>query len=475
VSIFKILIMAAAAIPLHRLPRGRTLAIAAVSAFGLFWLASPDAVIPALPFLLQTLTLLITILVWFVVTPKEERRLRQEWPAFVVIAGAVLLAVLVQHSRFEQVLAIPTLALPYTVVILAAFAVLIALVSILSRFERALMGLAAVAMILIFIVLKSPALTHAFFTFVTSIRGRTLEPDPSKPLTLAWLGYSYIAFRLLHVIRDRQTGVLTPVGLSDFICYVIFFPSISAGPIDRVERFSKDLAAPAKLSSEDWLFAGQRLALGLFKKFVLADWLAWLSISDALTGQVHSAAWLWVFLYAYAFRIYFDFSGYTDIAIGTARLMGVHLPENFASPYLKPNLTQFWNSWHITLTQWFRAYFFNPVTRSLRTMKRPLPMWLILLLTQFATMTLIGLWHGITWNFALWGVWHAAGLFIQNRWSEFVRVRFPQWGSAPRTQRWLNICGILLTFHYVALGWVFFALSTPQASLTAFMKLFGIA
>jgi D-alanyl-lipoteichoic acid acyltransferase DltB (MBOAT superfamily) len=182
-------------------------------------------------------------------------------------------------------------------------------------------------------------------------------------------------------------------------------------------------------------------------------------------------------------RIYFDFSGYTDIAIGTARLMGIRLPENFAAPFLKSNLTQFWNSWHMTLTQWFRSYFFNPFTRFLRTprigsghaSKLSLPTWSMILLTQIATMGLIGLWHGITFNFLLWGLWHGVGLFVQNRWSEFVQTRFPNLGATNLFRNLFTGLGVFLTFNYFAFGLVFFALSTPQLSIAAFLKLLGMS
>jgi D-alanyl-lipoteichoic acid acyltransferase DltB (MBOAT superfamily) len=180
---------------------------------------------------------------------------------------------------------------------------------------------------------------------------------------------------------------------------------------------------------------------------------------------------MWIHLYAYTFQIYFDFSGYTDIAIGIARLVGIKLPENFLSPYTKPNLTQFWNNWHMTLTQWFRSYFFNPFNRWIRGYKS-IPAWVMILIGQLATMLLIGLWHGITWNFILWGTWHGLGLFAQNRWSDFAKTRINP--TDPRIQKTLQIGGVVLTFHFVALGWVFFALSEPSLSGTVFMKLFGL-
>jgi D-alanyl-lipoteichoic acid acyltransferase DltB (MBOAT superfamily) len=183
---------------------------------------------------------------------------------------------------------------------------------------------------------------------------------------------------------------------------------------------------------------------------------------------------MWIVLYAYAFQIYFDFSGYTDIALGIARLLGINLPENFASPYLKPNLTQFWNNWHMTLTQWFRAYFFNPVTRWLRAWEKPLPAPAMIALTQIATMLLIGFWHGVTWNFALWGLWHGVGLFIHNRWGDMTKARAAEWAVTPFRKNILNLGGIIVTFHFVALGWVFFALSSTPASMQVFVKLFGL-
>jgi alginate O-acetyltransferase complex protein AlgI len=216
-----------------------------------------------------------------------------------------------------------------------------------------------------------------------------------------------------------------------------------------------------------------RLAVGIFKKFAVADTLALVALSAQNAAQAHSTFWLWILLYAYAGRIYFDFSGYTDIALGLGRLMGFKLPENFDQPYLKPNLTLFWNSWHMSLAQWFRAYFFNPLTRALRS--RPLPPWLIILIGQAGTMVLIGLWHGVTWNFAAWGVWHAVGLFVHSRYAEFTRPRLGWLEARPALGRAATVAGALLTFHYVVLGWVWFALPNLTLSLSVFGRLFGLS
>jgi len=338
----------------------------------------------------------------------------------------------------------------------------------LSKTRNYLSGGAYLAIIILFVYLKSPFLINSFFDFISKFHSQ--DAANPRPI-LSWLGFSYIAFRLLHTIRDHQIGRLSPLTLGEYVNYVIFFPSFTAGPIERVERFVQDLRNPAALAEQDWIQAGQRFFLGLFKKFVVADSLALIALNDVLVGQVKSAGWMWFFLYAYSLRIYFDFSGYTDMAIGLARPLGIRLPENFAAPYLKPNLTQFWNSWHITLTQWFRAYFFNPFTRTLHTKNFPVPF--IIFITQILTMVLIGLWHGLTWGFALWGLWHGFGLFIQNRWSGIMRA----WMKTPLPasgQRLLDGIGIFLTFHFVSLGWLFFTLSTPGLAWQVMLRLFGM-
>jgi len=213
----------------------------------------------------------------------------------------------------------------------------------------------------------------------------------------------------------------------------------------------------------------KRIILGAFKKFVLADSLAILALSQQNATQITAPLYLWLSLIFYSWRIYFDFSGYTDIAIGIALLIGIRLPENFSAPYFKTNLIQFWNSWHITLANWFRAYFFYPFVRKFQR-NQSLPPWLLILIGQGITMILIGLWHGISPNYFLWGLWHGIGLFINNRWKEwagshafpFLENRLTQFAS------WL------ITFTYVSLGWVWFLITDFGSARIVFNHLFGI-
>ncbi len=470
-TIVQIAILALIASVIGRLPKGRELALLTVSTFVVFWLQPVQALV-ALSFWLPVATLAITVLAWVLTSAPEARSWKQNWPAVVVMLGVALLMDANHYFKLDQIFITDTPRLRLVLVALVAIA---AAFFVLARFlknNRLLLVILFAVIILIFVFLKSPPLLGTALLYFSNALGK----DASQPLTaLSWLGFSYLAFRILHTIRDRQSGRLPSVTLGEYVNYVIFFPSFTAGPIDRIERFVKELRSPLPLNNEDWIDAGTRFFVGLFKKFVLAELLSVISLNDILVSQVKGSGWMWVFLYAYAFRIYFDFSGYTDIAIGMGRLMGIRLPENFAAPYLKPNLTQFWNSWHMTLTQWFRSYFFNPVTRSIRSAKRPWAVWLTILVTQVSTMVLIGMWHGITWGFVIWGLWHGLGLFIQNRWTEFSRSRMPAWAQTRYGQIALNVIGVFLTFNFVALGWLFFNLSTPEIALQAMRKLFGLA
>jgi len=470
-TILQISILAAVALVLGRLPKGRQFALLAVSAFVVFWLQPAEPFL-SLSFWLPVATLTITVFAWALTSTPEMRAWKQNWAAISILIGIVLLMDLNRHLKLTQVYISTTPPLTLTLI---ALIVISAATLLLTRWQgshRILRVIALIAIILTFIFLKVPQLTNYALAFLSTVRGP--NADTASGVAFSWLGFSYLAFRLMHTIRDRQSGRLPAVTLTEYVNYVIFFPSFTAGPIDRLERFVKELQTPLPMGDEDWIDAGTRLFVGLFKKFVVADLLAVISISDVLVPQVKGAGWMWLFLYAYTLRIYFDFSGYTDIAIGLGRLLGIRLPENFAAPYLKPNLTQFWNSWHMTLTQWFRSYFFNPLTRALRSGKQ-LPAWIIIFVTQISTMILIGFWHGGTLNFILWGAWHGVGLFIHNRWSEFIRNRLPAWTQSPRGQKVMNALGIFLTFNYVALGWLFFTLSTPAIAWQAMMKLFGFA
>jgi D-alanyl-lipoteichoic acid acyltransferase DltB (MBOAT superfamily) len=455
----------------------RTYLLLAFSVLAVYWF-QPLVPLRSFDFWLPSLTLGLVILTWFLISQNSNNpepsswRLPQNLIAVVIIVG---LPALIALSRYFLPDPLFTAAPPPRFSLFLAFVIAlvigIALIKWLSQRFLWMLAVVIVLLIAILIILKTPVLSLQTSILIRTLTNRSTEN--AAVTDVRWLGFSYIAFRLIHVLRDRQTGRLPGLGLAEFATYVVFFPSLAAGPIDRAERFAQDLRKEFVLTQEETVLGGQRIILGLFKKFVLADTLALIALNDLLAMQVRTTGWMWVIVYAYTLQIYFDFSGYTDIAIGIARLVGVRLPENFAAPYLKPNLTQFWNSWHMTLTQWFRSYFFNPFNRWMRGFKI-MPAWVMILIGQLATMLLIGLWHGITLNFVFWGLWHGLGLFVQNRWSDFLRRRNATLQQNPRLVSALQIGGIVLTFHFVALGWVFFALSDPALSWQVILRLFGM-
>jgi len=454
--------------------RWRVYALMGVSVLAVY-LLQPPLPVRGLDFWFATFTLLLTFLGWLLTKTSGRLRDRTNLIALAILAAILLGADLTRYLAPGWSLSAtppPRLGLLLAFLGLAAL-LLVGVADLKRRAQKFLLVAGIVLLIGIFLILKVPSLAMAASGLLRLALGRA--GTNAAATDLRWLGFSYIAFRMLHTLRDRQSGRLPEVTLPEYITYVIFFPALTAGPIDRIERFIEDLRQPIRLSAEDLALAGKRLVIGLFKKFVLADSLALIALNTVNALQTRTTGWLWMLLYAYTFQILFDFSGYTDIAIGIGGFLGFHLPENFANPYLKPNLTQFWNSWHMTLTQWFRAYFFNPVTRALRTARHRWPIPAIILVTQVGTMLLIGFWHGVTWNFVLWGLWHGVGLFLQNRWSEFIHPRL----AGLEDHRWLNVSlsvlSTILTFQYIALGWVWFALPDLAISWQVFLKLFGLA
>ncbi|MFN8411937.1 MAG: MBOAT family O-acyltransferase [Anaerolineales bacterium] len=465
-TILQLGIFALTAVGIGRLKQGRELALLATSIFIIYWLQPAQQFI-SLVFWLPTATLTLTIFIWVLIAKPEIRSWQRNWSSVAVILAVLLLVDFNQFFGFDQVYMTTTPRVWMILVFVSLYGAFLFGTSSISSIRKFLIGASFIGILLVFVYLKTPLLIEKSFNLLHSLRG-VQSPDQLIPFT--WLGYSYIAFRLMHTVRDHQSGRLPDLTLGEYVNYVIFFPTFTAGPIDRAERFVRELREPVALADQDWLEAGKRFFVGLFKKFVIADSLALIAINEMLVKQVHSAGWMWFFLYMYSLRIYFDFSGYTDVAIGLARVIGIRLPENFAAPYLKPNLTQFWNSWHMTLTQWFRAYYFNPITRALRAKDISVP--LIVFVTQITTMVLIGLWHGVAWTFVLWGLWHGLGLFIQNRWSEWVRTKMKT-PLPTQGQLLLNAIGIFLTFNFVSLGWLFFTLPTTDLAWQAMLKLFG--
>ncbi len=465
-----------AALTIRLLTRTRGYAeLISISGVGLIFALQPEIPARYLEFWLPVLTIALIIFCWLVITPRESRFSSK---AIHFLHRIGLYVILLSLLRYVDLGQFNFLARPPQIQLVLASLMFLAIIGLhvgmVKEGKAAIVSSYALTgfLIILFVILKNEILSIKTIQTIRQWVGQS--SNLAGLATLRWFGYSYIAFRLIHTLRDFQNKRYQVVELQNYFNYVLFFPTLAAGPIDRLERFSRDYHQVAGNGSvpRDLLEGGKRLAIGFFKKFFLADSLAIIAINSSSIFQVQSTFWMWILLYAYAFQIYFDFSGYTDIAIGLARIMGIRVPENFNQPYLKTNITQFWNSWHITLTQWVRTYLFNPLTRSMRTsIFKNLPV-LTMFIGQLSTMVFIGLWHGISVNFLLWGMWHALGLFLQNRWSNLFRGTQERIAGSP-VQRVLDGVSVILTFHFVTLGWVWFALPDPEQSIYVFARLFG--
>lgn len=341
-----------------------------------------------------------------------------------------------------------------------------------SNTRRRMLTGVILGIVLVFIVFKTEALATEVSRWLRAQAGQ--DTSLASMIDLNWLGFSYIAFRLIHMLRDRQSGLLPDLSLRETVTYLVFFPALVAGPIDRAERFVKDYRAlPEKidLDAARWVEGLTRIAIGILKKFVIADSLAQgAALNSINAAQADSTLALWALLYGYALRLFFDFSGYSDIAIGIGILFGVKLPENFDRPYLRTNLAAFWQSWHMTLSSWARFYVFSPLSRALLMRKvKPLQ---VVFITQMTTMGVIGLWHGVTLNFLIWGAWHGLGLFIHKQWTDRTRARYMRLGD--RQKRAVMVVSWFVTFHYVVIGWVWFALPGVGESARVLARLVGI-
>ena len=451
--------------------------VLALSVLALYAL-QPLLPIRTLDFALPTATLVVTVATWWLTRPAGSPAQREDLIALFVIVALVVGLSLTRYLHAD--LRLTPSRPPEPVFVAAALAVVGAVGLGLWRVVRigrwgGLLSAMISLIVVVFVVLKAEPLAVGA---AAGLRGLTGQLATEATFTdLQWLGFSYVAFRLIHTLRDRQTGRLPALTLREFASYVLFFPALTAGPIDRAERFVPDYSAltcERGLPASRFVVGSYRVGAGLFKKFVIADSLALFSLDAATAVQTDGAGAMWLLLYAYGLRLFFDFSGYTDIAIGLGILFGIRLPENFDRPYLRQNITLFWQSWHITLSNWARFYVFSPLSRALLK-RKPKPSMLIIVLTaQVATMLTIGLWHGVTANFVFWGLWHGLGLFAHKAWSDRTRVWYQSLDQRPLLNRAWRAAGVLLTFHYVMLSWVWFAVPDTPTALSVFARLLGL-
>ena len=287
---------------------------------------------------------------------------------------------------------------------------------------------------------------------------------PRMELVLA-VGLSFYTFSCVSYLADVYAGRLSPERhLGHFALYVSFFPKLLAGPIERARPFLSQLPQPVVFSGAGVTLGLQLMLWGLFKKVVIADRLA--GFVDTVYGQpaLSSAADLVLATYFFAFQLYCDFSGYSDIAIGTAKVLGFDLMENFRRPYFATSVREFWtHRWHLSLCTWFRDYMYIPMGGSRSSRPR----------TYFNVMAVFlasGLWHGASWTFVVWGglngLYHVLSLMASSAGQKIAElIRLPTaMGSFLRG---------VLTFHLILITWVFFRAASLSDAATLLSRVAG--
>lgn len=269
------------------------------------------------------------------------------------------------------------------------------------------------------------------------------------------IGISFYTFQGLSYVIDVYRGDTPPNrSIAQVALYISFFPQLIAGPIVRYTDVAEDMNARRE-SLDDAAEGAARFIFGLGKKCVLSNALAELADSAFACPEGElSTALAWLGIIAYALHIYYDFSGYSDMAIGLGKLFGFRLPENFNYPYISASVTEFWRRWHMTLSGWFRDYLYIPLGGSRRSTARNI---LNLLIVWACT----GLWHGADWNFLIWGLWYALFLICE---------RYVWHGAFERLPKAVRH---VLTMFVVLMGWVWFRAAGPGEALGYFGALFS--
>ncbi|HTI71007.1 MAG TPA: MBOAT family O-acyltransferase [Candidatus Limnocylindria bacterium] len=332
--------------------------------------------------------------------------------------------------------------------------------------------------LLVYQALRAVAAKHSPTLCLTLVAGLSVLLAAWKFLPTAWvgltfkqtaveglvpLGISYLIFKLIHVAVEVKRGTLLLPDFPEFLTYIFFVPMFSAGPIERLDHFraQREATCSRALVAE----AGIRILHGFIKKFGLSEGLLYHLVQnqglddDALNLSAVSLQTVWMVTAINYLRIYLDFSGYSDLAVGTGKLLGFHLMENFHWPILASNPSEFWRRWHISLSQWCQLYIYMPAMGMLRSPYIPL----------FMTFLVMGAWHIISWNRVGWAAYNAAGVIVFMCWSRWMgRARPGTWRAS---RAWKGVC-IASTQAFV-LGSVAFFMNgedQPLARSLEFLK-----
>ena len=253
------------------------------------------------------------------------------------------------------------------------------------------------------------------------------------------LGMSFYTFKVISLIIDSYKNKSKNICLNKYFSYVLFFPQFLSGPIERFSTFAHNFTNQTLFNSSNFFIGVERILYGFFKKMVIADNMAPFINNVFVSPSKFMGIDFIISAYLFSFQIYFDFSGYSDIAIGVARILGFQTPENFNLPYLATSIRDFWRRWHISLSSWFRDYLYIPLGGNRKGKLRTYTNLLIVF-------TLTGFWHGANWTFIIWGFLHGFYLVVTN---VYFQLRSHFLSKNNLLVKLEKIVGLILTFNFV--------------------------
>lgn len=332
--------------------------------------------------------------------------------------------------------------------------------SVDSTYRKRLLAISMVANLGILALFKySGFFLESINSFVSVFAFDLSLPVPEIVLPI---GISFYTFQTMSYTIDIYRGRMEATdNFLSFALFVAFFPQLVAGPIERAKDLLHQLHKPLPRDTQDILHGTTRILWGLTKKVVIADNIA------IYVNQIYNAPYFvhsnieWVLAtWLFAFQIYFDFSAYSDIAIGLARIMGIHIHENFRHPYISKNIGEFWRRWHISLSTWLRDYLYIPLGGSHKGIRRTA-------INVVIVFFLGGLWHGADVKFIVWGLWIGLAISIYN----LVASKMNLSSDPDRQLIFRDLIGIVLTFQIIAIAWVFFRANSMTQAIQIFENL----
>lgn len=274
------------------------------------------------------------------------------------------------------------------------------------------------------------------------------------------LGISYYTFSAIGYLIDVKRDRIAARNIEDVALYLSFFPKITSGPIQRSKDFFEQTDLPLSIGWKNLSEGIQIFCFGLFKKIVIADHLSVFVDQVYRTPNAFSSYTILLAVIGYSMQIYFDFSGYSDMAIAVAKMLGIQMPRNFNLPYLSHNVTELWKRWHISLSSWLQDYLYISLGGN-----RKGTVWTYINL--ILTMVIGGIWHGPKWTYIVWGFMHGVALAVHKIW-----VKYTGSNKKPHSVG-MNIASIIVTFCFTTLCWIFFRTDTMTDAMLIIKRLFS--